>query len=136
MVKELHLSLLRIEESNLGILIEESVTMEIETTNNETTNNTMKQPNTIDPDAEEYEDITFPIDSAGIDDLFDSVNEDDNSMTEDVEINIGNINIPADISSNNDNTLNANDPLIIYHQKLESKCKEIKELIGATIQKE
>ena len=41
-VKELHSSSLHIEESNLGILIEESVMMEIETTNNETTNNTME----------------------------------------------------------------------------------------------
>ena len=114
-MKELHSSSLRIEESNSGILIEESVTMEIETTNNETTNNTMDQPNTIDPDAEEYEDITFPIDSAGIDDLFDSINEDNNGMTEDVKINIGDINIPTDTPPNNDNTSNANNLPIMYH---------------------
>ena len=41
-VKELHSSSLRIEESNLGIPIEELVMMEIETTNNETTNNTIE----------------------------------------------------------------------------------------------
>ena len=41
-VKELYLSSLRIKESNLGIPIEESVTIEIETTNNKTTNNTIE----------------------------------------------------------------------------------------------
>ena len=75
----------------------------------------MEQPNTIDPDAKEHKDITFPMDSTGVDDLFDGVNEDNDSITEDVEINIGNINIPADTPPNNDNTSNANNPPIMYH---------------------
>ena len=80
----------------------------------ETANNAIELPNNIDYDTEEHRDITILIDTAGVDDLFDSINKDNNSVIEDAQINARDINAPANASSNDDNTSNTSDLPVIY----------------------
>ena len=121
-VKEVYSNSLCIEESSSGIPIEKSIPMAVKVTE--------------DPNVEEMEDITFPIDSAGIDDLIDSGNEDNDDMNKEVEINIREINVPADAPPSNNNTANTNDTPLTYQQKLEAKYKEIHALISISVTKE
>ena len=69
---------------------------------------------TNDSKAEEIEDNIFLIDDTGIDNLFNICNEDTDNMNEDNEINIRGINTPANAPPCNDNTLNANNSLLLY----------------------
>ena len=58
--------------------------------------------------------VTFLIDLCGADDLFDSVNENNDSIIEDTKINAKDINGPDDTSPNNQNTSNTGNLLIVY----------------------
>ena len=107
-VKKVHLSSLRIEDSTLGMPIEESVLIEVETISNETTN---EEPNNEDSDAKDDEDATFLIDTASAHNLFNSFNKEDNSIIEDAEISISYVNTPANTLTNNNNALNSNNSL-------------------------
>ena len=91
-IKKVHSNSLHIEESSSSIPIKESILIAVEVTE--------------DFDMEEMEDITFPIDSARINDLIDSSNKDNDDMNKKIEINIGNINVPTNTSPSNNNTAN------------------------------
>ena len=133
------------KESISGILVLESIATVVEVLE-EGISNENDEAN-IDPDNDKNEDIIFLMGGArnGYNDSSNNplseVNEEDNSMNDEVEINIGDINVPVNIPNkitNNSETTNNRDnnniPLI-YNQKLEAKRKEIYNLIETIITK-
>ena len=63
------------------------------------------EPN-IDNDLEQEEDIVFPIDSLGGNSTFNDANEEDNGINDRTDININNINLPAN-ETTTDNVSNS-----------------------------
>jgi len=130
--KELQSNALRIEDSSAGIPISEASEEPAEVEDNVNEANIDN-----DMDQEETEDVIFPMDGADNDLVFEETYEEDDSMNDEAEINIGNINIPADPDgTSNENTNNTDSNTSqSYHQKLEAKRKMIKELIGNVVTK-
>ena len=109
--KEIQSNSLRIEDSSAGVPISEAIATVVEVT--EIDKNTEEN---IDHDVDEAEEITFLMDSSGADHIFDDINEEDDGMNNEAEINVGDINIPADepTPDNNSNSDN-NTSVLSYH---------------------
>jgi len=90
-MKEIQSNSLRIEDSSAGVPILEVITTAVEVA--EMDNNTEEN---INHDADKAEEITFLMDGSRADYIFDDTNEEDNGMNDEAEINVSDINIPAD----------------------------------------
>ena len=137
--KEIHSNSLRIEDQNSGIPLSESRTDTVEVdTNHQDEDETQEHM----PSANEN--LTPAMSEQGndqtlCDDTSDDVIEDDDGMNAEVAINIGDINLPADtpnttVNENRNDIVDGTVPLS-YHQKLEQKRNEIKNLAGNTVTK-
>jgi hypothetical protein len=116
--KEVHSNSLQIEDSSSGIPLSEVIATVVEATDDNGTQQASKV--NTNPDIEETKDFTFLIDSTSIDDIIDNTNKEDDSINNEVEINIGDINVPADAPDSNNNSTDTNTTLLIHHQKLEN----------------
>ena len=122
---------MRIEEATSGMLKETALSLE------PVSEESVKKEDSIcSPNSDELEGILFLIDDARLDSFNDSDNECNENTNNEVEINTGNITLPADTPDTNDATAIANESLLTYHQKLEAKRKERNELIGKRAVKE
>ena len=147
-VKECSSQALRIEEATSGIPIEETVLPQISEDSNDGEESDDEEESAYIPDNEEANDessdepndFLFPMDSAGVDHPLDDSDKEDECVNsqDSLEFNVGDINAAAD--TNQINT-NVNEPVLnetplTYHQKLESKRKDIHALIGNKVTKE
>ena len=107
-----------IEDTNSSIPLSESITTTVEVTEEDCLYKIDKA--NINTNLDENEDIIFPINGTRFEDngsnnLVDDANEEDNGINDEVEINIGNLNIPADIHNAMNNNGNNNSILLSYH---------------------
>ena len=116
-IKEVTSNSLRIEEADSGIPVEEAAPS-LEAVSKESVEN---DDSNFSPDSEESDDILFLMDSARIDTFSDSDNESNDNSNDEIEINTGDINVPADTPDTNNNASTPNESSLTYHQKLETK---------------
>lgn len=147
-VKECSSQALRIEEATSGMPAEETTLPQISEESNDGESLADKEGSAHNPDddevndqsSEEQEDALFPMDSARVDHPSDDSDKDDDGVDsqDSLEVNIGDINATADANRTLTNATQpiSNEELQTHHQKLESKRKEIKELIGKQVTKE
>lgn len=130
--KDAHSNALRLKESSAGTPLAEA-SEEAAAVDNEMNEETI---NSI-VDEEEMEDAAFPMDGADADSAFEETHEEDDGMSDEAAINIGDMSVPADAdeSANAANDDADNPSPQACHQKLEAKRKAIKELIGAEVSK-
>jgi len=131
-IKEVTSNSLCIEEADSGIPVEEAAPS-LEAVSKESVEN---NDSNFSPDSEESDDILFPMDSAGIDTFSDSDNESNDNSNDEIEINTGDINVPADTPDTNNNASTPNESSLTYHQKLETKRKELDKLLGKSVVRE
>ena len=121
---------LRIEDSSAGVLMSKAIEAEVEVAE---INNEANVNNEIDQD--EVENVIFLINSAGSDPTFEETNKEDDSMNDEADINVGDVNVPANGIINKNTTNTEGNASQSYYQKLEVKRNMTKELVGAIITK-
>ena len=77
----------------------------------------------------------FLIDGASSDPMFEEMNEEDNGVNDKADMNIRDINVPADRTINENTTNVEGNTSQSCHQKLEAKRNMTKQLVGTIITK-
>jgi len=139
-IKDVHSNALTLEESTSGIPVPETLSPANEESMEDpddeaevvfTDNNEVfisESQDIIMPHPEPYSDDEEP-NNAESSNSSETLVEDDDGMNVDNDINVGDINIPADVDDSNSETV------LSYQNKLENARKRIKDLIGQTVEK-
>ena len=122
----------RIEEADSSVPFEEAASLLEPVRKGSVENN----DSNYSPNSNELDDILFLIDDAGLNSFNDSDNKSNKDSNDEIEINSGDINLPADTQGTNNAASMPNELPLTYHQKLKVKQKELHELLGKSMVKE